>query len=345
MPAFAPMLAKAVTRLPEPDSVPGGLSYEPKWDGFRGIVTFDGSDVTIDSRGSKPLTRYFPELVRACTAQLAVPCVLDGEIVIRRGADGAERLDWDALTQRIHPAASRIERLSAETPASFVAFDLLRLGDRDCTSLSFDDRRALLKELARTFEAPLHLTRTTYDSATAADWFTRFEGAGLDGVVAKPRALPYQENKRVMLKVKHHREADVVAIGYRVHKSGSGVGSLLLGLYDDEGTLRMVGGVSAFSDVQRQALVEELEPVVERDADGRPVTDATERSRFSSGRDTGFIRLRPERVLQVRYDQLEGDRFRHTVQFDRWRPDRDPSSCRFDQLDVPEAYDLGAVLD
>ena len=344
MPAIAPMLAKAVTRLPAPDSVPGGLSYEPKWDGFRGIVTFDGSSATIDSRGSKPLTRYFPELVEAFAAQLPVPCVLDGEVVIRRGAPGGERLDWDALTQRIHPAESRITRLSTETPASFVAFDLLRLDERDCVALPFDDRRALLEELGRAFQPPLHVTRTTLDPQVAEDWFTRFEGAGLDGVVAKPRALAYMENKRVMLKVKHHREADVIAVGYRIHKSGEGVGSLLLGLYDKQDELRMVGGVSAFSDKQRRELVAELEPVVERDSDGRPVTGSTERSRFSSGRDTDFVRLRPERVLQVRYDQLEGDRFRHTVQFERWRPDRDARSCRFDQLDVPEAYDLGAVL-
>jgi ATP-dependent DNA ligase len=231
-----------------------------------------------------------------------------------------------------------------ETPAQFVAFDLLHLDGADLTGRPFDERREALERLAGQLEAPLFTTRTTLDVETARRWFTTFEGAGLDGVVAKPRTRPYEPGKRTMLKVKHHREADVVALGYRVHKSGSGVGSLLVGLYDDEGVLRQVGGVSAFSDKRRQELVEELEPLVERDADGRPVTGAGERSRFSSGRDTSFVQLAPERVLEVRYDQMEGDRFRHTVQFSRWRLDRDARSCGFEQLEVPAEYDLGDVL-
>jgi ATP-dependent DNA ligase len=347
METIAPMLAKAVATVPDPDSVAGGLRYEPKWDGFRGIVTIDGDDVEIGSRGAKPLTRYFPELVEAFRARFGGrehPVVLDGEVVVRSGVPGNERLDWEALSQRIHPAASRIAKLSVETPAQFVAFDLLHLDGEDLTGRPFDERRAALEELGADLTAPLFVTRTTLDVGLAREWLTAFEGAGLDGVVAKPRSKPYEPNKRTMLKVKHHREADVVAVGYRVHKSGTGVGSLLLGLYDDEGELRMVGGVSAFTDKRRRELVDELEPLVERDADGRPVTGDGERSRFSSGRDTSFVRLAPERVLEVRYDQMEGDRFRHTVQFARWRPDREARSCGFDQLEVPTAYDLSDVL-
>ncbi|PZE80193.1 ATP-dependent DNA ligase [Curtobacterium sp. MCBD17_032] len=347
METIAPMLAKAVATVPDPDSVAGGLRYEPKWDGFRGIVTIDGDDVEIGSRGAKPLTRYFPELVEAFRARFGGrehPVVLDGEVVVRSGVPGNERLDWEALSQRIHPAASRIAKLSVETPAQFVAFDLLHLDGEDLTGRPFDERRAALEELGADLTAPLFVTRTTLDVDLAREWLTTFEGAGLDGVVAKPRTKPYEPNKRTMLKVKHHREADVVAVGYRVHKSGTGVGSLLLGLYDEDGELHMVGGVSAFTDKRRRELVDELEPLVERDTDGRPVTGDGERSRFSSGRDTSFVRLAPERVLEVRYDQMEGDRFRHTVQFARWRPDREARSCGFDQLEVPTAYDLSAVL-
>ncbi|WIB27574.1 ATP-dependent DNA ligase [Curtobacterium sp. MCSS17_015] len=347
METIAPMLAKAVATVPDPDSVAGGLRYEPKWDGFRGIVTIEGDEVEIGSRGSKPLTRYFPELVKAFRDQFGGrdhPVVLDGEVIVRSGEPGHERLDWEALSQRIHPAASRIAKLSVETPAQFVAFDVLHLDGEDLTGRPFDDRRAALEGLGDGLTAPLFVTRTTLDVETARRWLTTFEGAGLDGVVAKPRRRPYEPAKRTMLKVKHHREADVVAVGYRVHKSGTGVGSLLLGLYDEDGELRMVGGVSAFSDKRRRELVDELEPLVERDADGRPVTGDGERSRFSSGRDTSFVRLAPERVLEVRYDQMEGDRFRHTVQFSRWRPDREARSCGFDQLEVPAAYDLSDVL-
>jgi len=326
-----PMLAKAVADVPLPDSVEGGLLYEPKWDGFRGIVSFDGTTVEIGSRGSKPLTRYFPELVAAFTEQLTEPCVLDGEIILRTG----NRLDWEALSQRIHPADSRINKLSAETPASFVAFDLLT-----DPHLPFIDRRAALEKLP--LNAPLHISQVTNDFNTAQRWLEEFEGAGLDGVVAKPLAAAYAPGKRVMLKIKHHRTADVIALGYRVHKSGAGVGSLLVGLYDGE-TLKNVGGISAFSNARRLELIDELEPLVTR-TDGVAATGETERNRFSSGKDVSFVSLAPERVIEVRYDQMEGERFRHTVQFERWRPDREPQSCTFDQLEVPAKYDLSKVL-
>ncbi|GAB3386906.1 ATP-dependent DNA ligase [Humibacter soli] len=337
------MLARAVDTVPEPDRVEGGLSYEPKWDGFRGIVAVGDDGVEIGSRGSKPLTRYFPELVAEFERQLP-RCMVDGEIVVRSGEPGSERLDWEALSQRIHPAASRVKMLSETTPAMFVAFDLLALGDDDLTGEPFAERRRALEDLAAMWESPLQLCQTTTDVELARRWLVEFEGAGLDGVVAKPLNAPYTPNKRTMLKVKHHRTADVVLLGYRVHASGSGVGSLLLGLYDSDGVLRSVGGASAFSNVRRQELIEELAPLVERDDSGEIVTGETDRSRFSGSKDVSFVRLRPERVLEVRYDQLEGMRFRHTVQFDRWRDDRDPRSCTFDQIERPVAYDLSDVL-
>lgn len=339
----APMLAKAVAAVPEPDSVPGGLQYEPKWDGFRAIIYADGNDVQIGSRGSKMLTRYFPEVVAQIAEQITVPCVLDGELIVRTGERGSERLDWEALSQRIHPAASRVNRLAEETPASFVAFDLLAESGTSLLDEPLSERRARLEKLVGPLEAPLHLSQTTDDVATAQRWLEEFEGAGLDGVVAKGLASPYTPNKRTMLKVKHHRTADVVALGYRIHKSGRGVGSILVGLYHD-GTLLSVGGVSAFSDARRLELIDELDDVVERDEHGDPVTGEGERNRFSSNKDTSFVRLRPERVLEVQYDQMEGMRFRHTAQFARWRPDRDAISCTYDQLEVPVAWDLNDVL-
>lgn len=338
------MLAKAIDSVPHPDSVGGGLSYEPKWDGFRGIVYFDGTDVQIGSRGSKMLTRYFPELTDAFRRLLPLACVLDGEIVVRTGIPGNERLDWEALTARIHPAASRVARLAEETPAMFVAFDLLARGDDNYLDQPFADRRAALEELVAPLGHPIQLSQTTTDLETARRWLVEFEGAGLDGVVAKPLEAPYSPGKRVMLKIKHHRTADVVVLGYRIHKSGAGVGSLLLGLFDDNGTLLNVGGASAFSDARRLELIDELAPRVLRDGAGEPVTGETERSRFSSGKDVSYVRLRPELVAEVRYDQMEGARFRHTVQFGRWRPDRNASSCTFDQLEKPIAYDLNRVL-
>jgi ATP-dependent DNA ligase len=341
----SPMLAKAVTSVPEPDSVPGGLSYEPKWDGFRSIVSFDGTECAIGSRGSKMLTRYFPELTYAFETQLPGPCVLDGEIVLRTGEPGREHLSWEQLSQRIHPAASRVRRLADETPATFVAFDLLSLDGESLLEASFEERRSALEALVTPLDDPIHLTRTTRDVDLARRWLVEFEGAGLDGVIAKPLSAAYAPGKRVMFKVKHHRTADVVLLGYRRHVSGNGVGSLLLGLYDADGVLRNVGGASAFSDARRLELVDELEPLVLRDEAGEAVTGETEPSRFSSGKDVSYVRLRPERVLEVRYDHMEGVRFRHTVQFDRWRPDREARSCTFDQLERPIAYDLGDVID
>ncbi|ODT39032.1 MAG: ATP-dependent DNA ligase [Microbacterium sp. 71-36] len=339
------MLAKAVPTVPEPDKVAGGLSYEPKWDGFRALVSWDGTDLEIGSRGAKPLTRYFPELVDAFSRLLPEPCLLDGEVVVARGEPGAQRLDWEALSQRIHPAASRVKLLSEETPAMFIAFDLLARGDRDLQDAPFAERRAQLVDLLGAVPHPVHVTRTTDDPELARRWLAEFEGAGLDGVVAKPLAQPYAPNKRTMFKIKHARTADVVALGYRIHKSGQGVGSLLVGLHDGAGRLHGVGGVSAWTDKRRLELIDELAPLVERDADGEAVVGETDRSRFSASKDVSFVRLRPERVLEVRYDQLEGMRFRHTVQFERWRPDRDATSCTFEQLETVGAYDLGDVLD
>lgn len=337
------MLAKSVPAVPEPDIVDGGMSYEPKWDGFRAIVYFDGTEVQIGSRGSKMLTRYFPELV-AIFGDLPQPCVLDGEIVVRMGEAGSERLNWEALGQRIHPAESRVNKLSVETPASFVGFDLLALDGRSLLEQPFRDRRELLERLLGDVQPPIHLTQTTTDVDLARRWLVEFEGAGLDGVVAKPLAGQYAPDKRAMFKTKHARTADVVLLGYRVHKSGNGVGSLLLGLYDDDSVLRNVGGASAFSNARRLELVDELAPLVLTDESGSVLKGATDRSRFSGSKDVSYVQLEPSRVLEVRYDQMEGMRFRHTVQFDRWRPDRDPKSCTFDQLERPVAYDLNDVL-
>lgn len=339
-----PMLAKLTDAVPLPDKVAGGLLYEPKWDGFRGIVYFNGTDVEIGSRGSKLLTRYFPELVAMFAEQLPAPCILDGEIVVRQGRPGAERLDWETLSQRIHPAASRVEKLSVETPASFVAFDLLALDGASLLDSPFSERRALLENLLADARPPLHLTQISEDPAVANRWLQEFEGAGLDGVVAKPLAAVYGPGKRTMFKTKHDRTADVVLLGYRIHKSGAGVGSLLLGLYDADGELRNVGGASAFTDARRLELVDELAPLVRHDAAGDVVKGATDRSRFSASKDVSFVSLEPTRVIEVKYDQMEGSRFRHTVQFFRWRPDRDALSCTFDQLERPIAYDLADVF-
>lgn len=341
----APMLAKSVPAVPEHGKVAGGFSYEPKWDGFRALVSWDGTEVEIGSRGAKPLTRYFPELVAAFAEILPEPCLIDGEVVVARGEPGAQRLDWEALSQRIHPAASRVTMLSEQTPAMFIAFDLLARGDRDLQDEPFSERRAQLVDLLGDVPHPVHVTRTTDDPDLARRWLAEFEGAGLDGVIAKPLAQAYAPNKRTMFKIKHARTADVVVLGYRIHKSGRGVGSLLVGLYDGEGRLHGVGGISAFTDKRRLELIDELEPLVERDDAGDAVVGETDRSRFSASKDVSFVRLRPERVVEVRYDQLEGMRFRHTVQFERWRPDREARSCTFDQLETVGAYDLGDVLD
>ncbi|WP_137121105.1 ATP-dependent DNA ligase [Segeticoccus rhizosphaerae] len=341
----SPMLAKAVKSVPAPDSVEGGLSYEPKWDGFRCIVLRDGDDIELASRGQKPLTRYFPEVVEAVREHLPRRCAVDTEVVVRAGSPGTQRLDWESLSQRVHPAASRIAKLSRETPAELVCFDVLALDDESLLSEPFEVRRARLEEdLAELSGTPIHLTRVTRDAALAQEWFEVFEGAGLDGVVAKPLRLPYQPGKRTMLKVKHKRTAEAVVVGYRVHKSGRGVGSLLLGMYDDQGRLFNVGGVSAFTNARRLELVDELAPLTETDEAGDLVRGETDRSRFSGNKDVSFVRLRPERVVEVAFDQLEGLRFRHAVTFLRWRPDRDPQSCTLDQVDRALAYDLGGVL-
>lgn len=342
----APMLAKSVPTVPEPQSVPGGLSYEPKWDGFRCLVLRSGDDLELASRGGKSLNRYFPELLESLARLLPPVCVVDGEIVVRAGEPGAERLDWDALGQRIHPAQSRVRMLAEHTPAEFIAFDLVALDDQDLTQVPFEQRRErLVAALAHLRpQDPVHVTAVTRDAGIARDWFERFEGAGLDGVVAKPLAGPYTPGKRTMLKVKHQRTADAVVTGYRVHKSGRGVGSLLLGLYGDDGGLFNVGGIAAFSNARRLELVDELEPLVMRDAAGEVAHAETDRSRFSSNKDVSYVPLRPERVVEVAFDQLEGHRFRHAVTFLRWRPDKEPRECRHDQVDRATAYDLARVL-
>ncbi|MCA5894043.1 ATP-dependent DNA ligase [Isoptericola sp. NEAU-Y5] len=376
-PPVLPMLAKSVAAVPEqPDDGPGWV-YEPKWDGFRAVVFRDGDDVRIDSRNSRPMQRYFPEVVEAVKAALPERCVVDGEIVLARpGADGgAAHLDFDALGQRIHPAASRVGLLAQETPASLVVFDLLALDDDDLTSRPLTERLTLLDGLG--LRGPqVHATPRTTDAEVARDWFETFEGAGLDGVVAKPADAPYQPNKRAMLKIKHARTADVVLAGFRLHKTSTSerplVGSLLLGLYRDEPDredgavgpqLQFVGVAASFPAARRAALHAELSPLAVEpgtpegaehpwaDWQDPAVADgsAGERrpgaqSRWSAGKDLTFTPLRIERVLEVGYDHMEGARFRHTAQFKRWRPDRDPGSCTYEQLAEPVGYDLGSLL-
>jgi ATP-dependent DNA ligase len=349
MPPVAPMLAKSVKDIPS-----GALSFEPKWDGFRSVVFRDGDEVEIGSRNERPMTRYFPEVAAALLASLPPRCVVDGEIVIP-DRDG-RRLDFDALLQRVHPAASRVKLLSEQTPASFVAFDLLAIGTEDCTGLPFEQRRARLEEALAAARPPVYVTPATRDRAVAVQWFSQFEGAGLDGVVAKPLDGPYEPDKRVMFKVKHERTADCVVAGYRPHKSGDDViGSLLLGLYDDSGRLASVGVVGAFPMARRRELFAELQPLVTTfdqhpwnwaaaQQQGVRNPRSSETSRWNAGKDLSFVPLRPERVLEVRYEHMEGTRFRHTAQFSRWRPDRTPESCGFAQLEEPVSYDLGQIL-
>ncbi len=348
MPPVAPMLAKAVDAIPDGDYV-----FEPKWDGFRSIVFRDGGEVEIGSRNEKPMTRYFPELVAAVLANLPQRCVIDGEIVLPDYATG--RLDFEALQLRIHPAASRVRLLAAQTPAHFVAFDLLALGAADYTDRPFAQRRSALEAALAGADSPVHLTPATTDKALAARWFSQFEGAGLDGLIAKSPELTYQPDKRVMVKIKHERTADCVVAGYRPHKTGSdAVGSLLLGLYRADGGLASVGVVGAFPMAVRRSLRAELDPLVTtfdghpwnwaRPAEGARTPRSAEFSRWNAGKDLSFIPLRPERVVEVRYDHMEGPRFRHTTQFVRWRPDRDPRSCTYAQLEEPVSYSLAEIL-
>jgi ATP-dependent DNA ligase len=354
MPPVSPMLSKSVPTIP-PDA-----SYEPKWDGFRSILFRDGHEVELGSRNERPMTRYFPELVEAAVAELPDRCVVDGEIVI--ATDGG--LDFEALQLRLHPAASRVRMLAEQTPASFIAFDLLALGDDDYMQRPFSERRAALVDAltaathVRNTRGPspsIHVTPATTDMTTAQRWFEEFEGAGLDGIVAKPLSIQYQPDKRVMFKIKHDRTADCVIAGYRLHKSrADAIGSLLLGLYKDDGTFASVGVIGAFPMAKRRQLLTELQPLVTT-FDEHPwnwaahfAGDRTPRrnegSRWNAGKDLSFVPLRPERVVEVRYDHMEGERFRHTAQFNRWRPDRDPRTCTYAQLEQPITYALGDIV-
>jgi ATP-dependent DNA ligase len=342
------MLAKAVDSLPECE----GMIYEPKWDGFRCVVFRDGDEIVLGSRNERPLTRYFPELLDPLRAALPDRCVVDGEIVIAT-ADG---LDFDALQQRIHPAASRVQKLSEETPASFVAFDLLALDDRSLLDHPLKERRDLLTRALAKARPPVHLTPMTTDPDQARDWFTRFEGAGLDGVIAKPAEGVYEPNKRVQFKVKHRRTADCVVAGFRTHKDGAGVGSLLLGLYDENGTLHHVGVASSFTARRRKELLGELAPYLEGALEGHPWRDWAEAEAHASGRmpggqsrwnakkDMTWTPLRPELVAEVAYEQVQSGRFRHSARLLHWRPDRDPKSCTYAQLEEVAPYELATIF-
>jgi len=342
MPPVKPMLAKAVHELPRTP----GLLYEPKWDGFRCVVFRDGDEVVLGSRNDRPLTRYFPELVDLLKDALPEHCVVDGEIVLV--TEGG--LDFEALQLRLHPAASRVTKLAAETPASFVVFDLLALDDRDLTPEPFGERRKLLESVVDTKFARVHLTPLSGDPDVAQDWFTRFEGAGFDGVMAKPADAPYEQDKRVMWKVKHQRTADCVVAGFRWHKDGVGVGSLLLGLYDDEGVLNHVGVATSFTAARRRELVDELAPLRENALESHPWREWAEAheeaggrmpgagSRWAPKKDLSWEPVRIEWVAEVRYEHVEGTRFRHGGRLVRFRPDREPASCTYAQLEeVPPA--------
>ena len=343
MPPVAPMLAKAVTSVPPQPDGSVAWSYEPKWDGFRALIFRDGDEVTIGSRGGKDLARYFPEIVAAVKDELPDKVVLDGEIGVPALIGDTHRLDWDSLAQRIHPAESRVTMLAEKTPAIFIGFDALALESTSVMAEPFEVRReALLRAVGPGGrDRRVHVSRVTSDPAVAEDWFSAFEGAGLDGVVAKRLDGVYVENKREMLKIKHKRTADCVIFGYRIHKSGTGIGSMLLGLYGDDGELRMVGGAGAFSDAKRIELQQMFEPMrldPEKASPGEP-------TRWRSEKSGEWIPIRPELVAEFAYDQMENHRFRHTVKFLRWRPDREPESCGYDQLDVPLTYDLHDVLE
>jgi ATP-dependent DNA ligase len=348
------MLAKRVSALPDGE----GWIFEPKWDGFRALVFRDGDEIFLQSRDEKSLNRYFPELIEQLKTQLPPRCVLDGEIVIARG----KALDFEALQMRIHPAASRVKLLAEQIPSSMVFFDLLCEGDEDLLATPFRERRRRLASMLARCIAPLHLTPATSDRTTAGDWFRRFEGAGLDGVMAKPEAGAYEPNKRVMFKVKHERECDCVVAGFRWHKNGEGeaVGSLLLGLFDDAKTLHHVGVCASFTAAKRRELKEFLAPYQENALVDHPWKEWVEHaegdaakgqrvpggmSRWSQGKDLSWIALRPELVVEVAYDHMQGARFRHTAQFRRWRSDKKPQDCTYAQLEVVPAHELSAIFD
>jgi ATP-dependent DNA ligase len=350
MPPVAPMLAKSVP------NIPAGMSYEPKWDGFRSICFRDADEVELGSRNERPMTRYFPELVAAVQAELPQRCVIDGEIVIAT----ENGLDFDALQQRIHPAASRVNMLAEKTPASFIAFDLLAVDDDDLSSRPFAQRRAALVAALAGAGPSVHLTPATTDLDLAQRWFTEFEGAGLDGVVAKRLDGPYEPDKRAMFKIKHERTADCVLAGFRWHKTSTEaqplLGSMLLGLYDS-GHLQHVGVIGAFPAARRAALVEELQPLLLKDGEDHPWREWANAEAHASGRrlpgavsrwnatkDLSFVPLRPERVVEVKYEHMEGNRFRHLAHFVRWRPDRDPLSCTYDQLERPVSFQLQEIV-
>jgi ATP-dependent DNA ligase len=346
LPPVAPMLSRAVKEIPDTGH------WEPKWDGFRTIVFRDGDEVELGSRNERPMTRYFPELVEALRENLPERCVVDGEIIIT--TDG--RLDFEALQQRIHPADSRVRMLAERTPTSFVAFDLLALGDESLMARPFAERRAALVAALEGAADPVFVTPATTDLDEARDWFTRFEGAGLDGLIAKPLDGTYEPDKRTMFKIKHERTADCVVAGFRWHKSGGVVGSLLLGLYDDDGRLHHVGVAASFPMARRASLVAELEPLIATDLSQHPWGEWADQeahqstrmpgavSRWSAGKNLSFVPLRPELVVEVAYDHMEGDRFRHTAQFRRWRTDRTPESCTYEQLESPVSIDVGELL-
>jgi ATP-dependent DNA ligase len=352
-PPLAPMLSSPVPRIPEGE----GWQFEPKWDGFRTLVFRDGDEILLQSRDEKPMNRYFPELIEPLRSALPERCVLDGEIVIV----GGRGLDFEALLLRIHPAESRVRMLASQMPASYVAWDLLALGDHDLRETALAERRRRLDEVMGAAAPPVHLSPVTHDRALAEDWFRRFEGAGLDGVMAKRLEEPYRPGERTMLKIKHKRTADCVVAGFRWHKNGAGtkVGSLLLGLYDDRGVLHHVGVTAAFTDAVRRSMVDELAPLREGALDGHPwrewaaaQSEASARgqrlpgatSRWNRGKDLSWEPLRIERVCEVSYDHMQGDRFRHAAQFVRWRPDKRPRDCRYDQLEVTPPYELERVF-
>ncbi len=362
-PPVKPMLAKAVKGLPEPDGKYGDIMFEPKWDGFRCVVFRDGDEVELGSRNERPLTRYFPEILDPIRAMLPPRCVIDGELIVATD----NKLDFEALQQRIHPAETRVNMLAEKTPAAFIGFDLLAIGDEDLREIPFSQRRQRLEEAMAGVEAPVHLTPTTTDRETAARWFEVFEGAGLDGLIAKPVDDPYVENKRTQLKVKHIRSADAVVAGFRWHKDGNGVGSLLLGLYRDseddpengEPVLSHVGVAASFTARRRAELVDELQPLTDGALEAHPWRAWAEHdaqrvaegrmpgapNRWSAKKDHSWVPLRIEQVVEVKYGSTLNGRFREVTKVLRWRPDKAPAQCTFEQLDEPEPVGLDVVLD